>query len=142
MERQLILRNVMTAAEWAKIRDKVHYRYEKDHYYSEFKHQETMSQRVDLARNMEDYVGKYYSKEWFRTNILKQPASEVEKQDELIAKETEEGGAVIDFDPSARPLEAGFADNLAEYLEDNTLGKIASDIVDQIKFGEEAETED
>ena len=41
---------------------------------------------------MEPYVGKYYSKEWFRTNILKQTASEVEKQDELMAKEAEEGG--------------------------------------------------
>jgi len=92
MERQLILKNIMTAAEWAKIRDKVHYRFEKDHYYSEFKHQETMSQRLDLARNSEDYVGKYYSKEWFRTNILKQTASEVEKQDELMAKEAEEEG--------------------------------------------------
>jgi hypothetical protein len=92
MERQLILKNVMTAAEWAKIRDKVHYRFEKDHYYSEFKHQETMSQRLDLARNSEDYVGKYYSKEWFRANILKQTASEIEKQDEMIAKEAEEEG--------------------------------------------------
>ena len=92
MERQLILKNVMTAAEWAKIKDKVHYRFEKDHYYSEFKHQETMSQRLDLARNSEDYVGKYYSKEWFRTNILKQTASEVERQDELMAKEAEEEG--------------------------------------------------
>ena len=74
-------KNIMTAAEWAKIRDKVHYRFEKDHYYSEFKHQETMSQRVDLARNMEDFVGKYYSEEWFRSNILRQTAAEVEKQD-------------------------------------------------------------
>ena len=92
MEKQLILKNIITAAEWAKIKDKVHYRFEKDHYYSEFKHQETMSQRVDLARNMEDYVGKYYSQEWFRANILKQTASEIEKQDELIAKEAEEEG--------------------------------------------------
>jgi hypothetical protein len=92
MERQLILKNIMTAAEWAKIKDKVHYRFEKDHYYSEFKHQETMSQRLDLARNSEEYVGKYYSKEWFRANILRQTAAEVEKQDELIAKEAEEEG--------------------------------------------------
>jgi hypothetical protein len=94
MEKQLILKNVITAAEWAKVRDKVHYRFEKDHYYSEFKHQETMSQRLDLARNTEEYVGKYYSKEWFRANILKQTAAEVELQDELIAKEAkeEEGG--------------------------------------------------
>ena len=94
LEKQLILKNIITAAEWAKIKDKVHYRFEKDHYYSEFKHQETMSQRLDLARNTEEYVGKYYSKEWFRANILKQTAAEVELQDELIAKEAkeEEGG--------------------------------------------------
>ena len=92
MEKQLILKNIMTAAEWDKVKDKVHYRFEKDHYYSEFKHQETMSQRLDLARNSEEYVGKYYSKEWFRANILRQTADEVEKQDELIAKETEEDG--------------------------------------------------
>ena len=92
MEKQLILKNIMTAAEWDKVKDKVHYRFEKDHYYSEFKHQETMSQRLDLARNSEEYVGKYYSKEWFRANILRQTADEVEKQDELIAKEAEEEG--------------------------------------------------
>jgi len=92
MEKQLILKNIMTAAEWDKVKDKVHYRFEKDHYYSEFKHQETMSQRLDLARNSEEYVGKYYSKEWFRANILRQTADEVEKQDELIAKEAEEDG--------------------------------------------------
>jgi len=92
MEKQLILKNIMTVAEWDKVKDKVHYRFEKDHYYSEFKHQETMSQRLDLARNSEEYVGKYYSKEWFRANILRQTADEVEKQDELIAKEAEEDG--------------------------------------------------
>ena len=86
----------MTAAEWANIRDKVHYYFEKDHYYTEFKQQETMSQRIDLARNMEDMVGKYYSEEWFRSNILKQTASEIEDQDELIAKEKEEAEKEID----------------------------------------------
>ena len=51
-----------------------------------------MSQRLDLARNSEEYVGKYYSKEWFRANVLRQTAAEVEKQDELMAKEAEEEG--------------------------------------------------
>ena len=96
LEKQLILKNIITSAEWSKIKDKIHYRFEKDHYYTEFKHQETMSQRVDLARNMEDMVGKYYSEEWFRSNILKQTANEIEDQDELIAKEKEEAEKEID----------------------------------------------
>ena len=91
MEKQLILKNIMTAAEWSKIRDKVHYRFEKDHYYTEFKQQETLSQRVDLARNMEDLVGQYYSKEWFRKNILRQSQDEVEMIDAQIEKEKADG---------------------------------------------------
>jgi hypothetical protein len=94
MEKQLILKNVITAAEWAKVRDKVHYRFEKDHYYTEFKQQETLTQRVDLARNMEEYVGNYYSREYFRKNILRQSEEEIRTEDEQIEKEKKEG----DFD--------------------------------------------
>ena len=90
MEKQLILKNVMTAAEWSKVRDKIHYSYTSDHFYTEFKHQETMTQRMALARDMEDFVGKYYSKDWYRLNILRQSEDEIVKQDELIAKEAKE----------------------------------------------------
>ncbi len=90
MEKQLILKNIMTAAEWSKVRDKIHYAFTSDHFYTEFKHQETMTQRMSLARDMEDFVGKYYSKDWYRTNILRQSEDEIAKQDELIAKEAEE----------------------------------------------------
>jgi hypothetical protein len=90
MEKQLILKNIMTAAEWSKVRDKIHYSYTSDHFYTEFKHQETMTQRMALARDMEDFVGKYYSKDWYRTNILRQSEDEIATQDELIAKEAEE----------------------------------------------------
>jgi hypothetical protein len=61
--------------------------------------------------------------------------------EEIEIEETEEGGAVIDFDPSSKPLEAGFADNLAEFLDDNVLGNIASDIVGEVKSDRESRHE-
>ena len=64
------------------------------HYYTEFKQQETLTQRVDLARNMEEYVGNYYSREYFRKNILRQSEEEIRAQDAQIEKEKKEG----DFD--------------------------------------------
>ena len=91
LEKQLILKNVITSEEWSGIKDKVHYKFEKDHYYSEFKHQETLTQRVDLARNMEDYVGNYYSREFFRKNVLRQSDEDIKAQDEQIKKEKDEG---------------------------------------------------
>ena len=91
LEKQLILKNIITSEEWSQIKDKVHYKFEKDHYYTEFKQQETLSQRVDLARNMEEYVGNYYSREFFRKNILRQTEEEIKKQDDQIEKEKKDG---------------------------------------------------
>jgi hypothetical protein len=94
LEKQLLLKNIITSEEWSQIKDKVHYKFEKDHYYTEFKQQETLTQRVDLARNMEEYVGNYYSREYFRKNILRQSEEEIRLEDEQIEKEKKEG----DFD--------------------------------------------
>ena len=44
---------------------------------------------MTLARDMEDFVGKYYSKEWFRTNILRQNEEEAQLEDERIESELE-----------------------------------------------------
>ena len=92
MERQLILKNIMTAHEWAKNADKVHYKFNSDHYYAEIKMQEILTQRLTVARDSEDFVGKYYSKEWFRTHVLHQTEAEIQVQDDQIAKEAEEEG--------------------------------------------------
>ena len=52
-----------------------------------------MTQRMTIARDMEDMIGKYYSKEWFRANILHQSEEEIEQEDKQIAQELEaEGG--------------------------------------------------
>ena len=89
MEKQLILKNVMTSAEWSKIRDKIQYNFTSDHFYTELKQQEIMTARMTLARDMEDFVGKYYSKEWFRTNILRQNEEEAQLEDKRIESELE-----------------------------------------------------
>ena len=89
MEKQLILKNVMTSAEWSKVRDKIQYNFTSDHFYTELKQQEIMTARMTLARDMEDFVGKYYSKEWFRTNILRQNEEEAQLEDERIESELE-----------------------------------------------------
>ena len=92
MERQLILKNILTASEWYSIIDKIHYHYNSDHYYSELKMQEIMTQRLTVARDSEEFIGKYYSKEWFRLNILHQTEEEIEAQDTQIAKELKDEG--------------------------------------------------
>jgi len=89
MEKQLILKKIMTSAEWNAIKDKIQYDYTSDHFYTELKQQEILNARMALARDSEDFVGKYYSKEWFRTNILRQTEEEAQLEDERIESENE-----------------------------------------------------
>ena len=48
------------------------YNFLQDGYFAELKHTEMMRERVNLARDLEQYVGKYYSHQYIRTKILKQ----------------------------------------------------------------------
>ena len=89
MEKQLILKNIMTSAEWNAVKDKIQYDFTSDHFYTELKQQEILNARMTLARDSEDFVGKYYSKEWFRTNILRQTEEEAQLEDERIESENE-----------------------------------------------------
>tara|TARA_B100001778_G_scaffold333892_1_gene343564 strand:+ start:147 stop:1640 length:1494 start_codon:yes stop_codon:yes gene_type:complete len=89
MEKQLILKKIMTSSEWNAVKDNIQYDFTSDHFYTELKHQEIMNARMTLARDSEDFVGKYYSKEWFRTNILRQTEEEAQLEDERIESENE-----------------------------------------------------
>ena len=49
------------------------YNFLQDGYFAELKHSEMMRERVNLARDLEQYVGnKYFSHQYVRTKILKQ----------------------------------------------------------------------
>jgi len=46
-----------------------------------------MRERVQLAQQLESYVGKYFSNEYIRTKIFKQNEQEIEEIDKQIEEE-------------------------------------------------------
>ena len=50
-----------------------------------------MRERLALANEMRDYIGKFYSVEFVRKNILKQNEREMEDIDNQIKKEIDDG---------------------------------------------------
>ena len=60
-----------------------------DSYYTEIKNAEMLRDRIALVAEMQDYIGKYYSNEWVRRNILKMTTSEIKQMDSQIKKELE-----------------------------------------------------
>jgi hypothetical protein len=50
-----------------------------------------LKDRISLANDVRDYVGKYFSVEYVRKHILKQTEADIEKIDNQIKKEIDTG---------------------------------------------------
>ena len=101
---QLILKNIITPEDWESMSDHIQYDFLYDNHFAELKEAELTTERVNLAQLVEPYVGKYYSNDYVRRNILRQSDQEIQEQDELIENEIESGlipdPASMDIDPA------------------------------------------
>ena len=77
-----------------------------DNHFSELKDGEIQRERFALAMEAEPYIGKYYSQDWIRRQILRQTDQDILEQDALIEKEIEEG---IIQDPKELEMIADFS---------------------------------
>ena len=89
LEKQLVLKGIMSTDDWHKIANKINYDYARDNYFTELKNAEIYQNRAQLLMTLEQggIIGKYYSYEWVRRNVLQQSDDDIEKQDEQIAEE-------------------------------------------------------
>jgi len=90
LEKQLVLKNVMTIEEWLIIKNTIRYNFQEDNHFSELKDAEILRDRLQSLDTIQNYVGEYYSKEWVRKNILKMSEEDVEKIKEQIETEAVE----------------------------------------------------
>ena len=95
---QLLLKNVVTPEDWEYMADHIQYDFMYDNHFAELKNAELTTERLNLAQLAEPYVGKYYSQDYVRRQILRQTDEEIIEQDTLIEKEIENG---IIPDPNA-----------------------------------------
>ncbi len=87
LERQLILKGIITAEEWEEFKDAIRFKYAQDNYYAELKETEILRDRITMLRDIDDYAGKYYSHEWIRRHVLRQTDEDMEEIDEQIQDE-------------------------------------------------------
>jgi len=88
---QLILKAVITDEDWHILRDALQYDFLQDGHFAELKESEMLLERLRLADSVRDYVGKYFSVEYVRKNILKQSQRDIEDIDKQIRKEVDDG---------------------------------------------------
>jgi hypothetical protein len=88
---QLVLKKVIADTDWHIVRDTLQYDFLQDGHFAELKESEMLLERIRIADAMRDYVGKYYSVEYIRKNVLKQSQRDIEDIDAQIKQEVEDG---------------------------------------------------
>jgi len=88
---QLILKGVIEPKDWALIEESINIDFIEDNYFAELKEFEILRERLEMLQLVEEQIGKYYSREWVRRNILHQSDEDIETIDDQIEKEKESG---------------------------------------------------
>ena len=88
---QLVLKGIIKENEWANMEGKLQFQFIKDSHFSELKENEILKERLLACRDAEDFIGKYFSREWVRKHILRQTEDDIEQIDKQIAEEQESG---------------------------------------------------
>jgi hypothetical protein len=87
---QLLLKNIITDDDWKAMKEYVSYDFQKDNHFTELKEAEILRERINTLETMDQFVGKYYSEEWIRKNVLRQSEIEIGE----IDKEIKSQGAI------------------------------------------------
>lgn len=89
LKTQLVLKGVMSADEWDKIKEDIYYEFTQDSYTAEAKESEILRNRLDLLNTIVPHVGTYFSREYVYDKILHMTEDEVEDMKTDMTNDTE-----------------------------------------------------
>ena len=91
LKTQLLLKNVVTPEDWTSMSEHIQFDYIYDNHFTELKNSELFQERMNNLTQAEPYIGKYFSQDYVRREVLHQTDDEIVEQDKLIAAEIEAG---------------------------------------------------
>ena len=104
LEIQLALKGVITRAEWKEMKQDIHFDFQEDNHFTELKDTEIMQGRLQILGEIDSYVGRYFSGDWVRKNVLRMTEQDIKDEQKQIDKE--ESDAPDEEDPDAEEKEA------------------------------------
>jgi hypothetical protein len=94
LKTQLILKGIITPEDWEDMEEHIQYDYLHDNHFNELKESELMAQRMALVTQMDPFVGKYFSVDFIRRQVLMQTDKEFKEIDKQMRKEIDSGLAL------------------------------------------------
>ena len=78
LEKQLVLKGIITPEDWPAIRREIKFDFVTDSHFSELKQLEIFREQLSAVNDVDPYLGKYFSLNWVKKNILKQTDKDIE----------------------------------------------------------------
>jgi len=84
LEIHLVLRGVMSRGDWEQVKNNISYNFANDNHFEELKGAEIMTERLRLLNDVDAVVGKYFSMNWVRKNVLQMSEDEIQNMQKEI----------------------------------------------------------
>ena len=97
LKTQLIIKGIITEADWNLIRNNIEYKYATDAYYTESKEQQIIQSRVEILNGVANYIGTLYSKAYIQKHILKLT------DDDIAQIELDNSADPVQLEPAMQP---------------------------------------
>ena len=94
LKTQLILKSVITPEDWDDMKEHIQYDYLYDNHFTELKNLEMMTEKLNVIGLMDPYVGRYFSIDYIRQEILGQTEKMIEEMDVAMAGDIDAGRAM------------------------------------------------
>jgi hypothetical protein len=91
MKTQMILKGICSPKEFESMKEHIQFDFLYDNHFSELKNMELSQERLNLAAQMDPYIGKYYSVYYVRNKILRLSDEEIKEMDLQIQYERQVG---------------------------------------------------
>lgn len=91
LKTQLLLKNIISLKEWNKNFNSFIFIYSSDVFISQLREIEMLSEKINILRDSENYVGKYFSKNYINKHVLGFTDDQVKQIEDEIKAEKESG---------------------------------------------------
>lgn len=91
LKKQLLLKGIITEDDWENWKMDIVVDYITDNYFTELKNSEMLRERVNMLREVEPYLGNFYSKDWVRKNILMFTEDDIKSMNDQMEDEKKSG---------------------------------------------------
>jgi len=90
LKKQLVLKKVITEADWSKWERDIRVDYNRDNHFAELKESEILKERIQTLDMVSQYVGEYFTKDWVMRNVLKLSEEDMKELEDKVEDDQED----------------------------------------------------